>query len=49
MVDDGLRLTYDADHWNNIHPKEEPLTIPMDFTEDIVERKNAPDERRKAI
>lgn len=48
MVGDGLQLTLDADHWNNIHPEEEPIHIPMDFTEDIEERKNAPDEVKEA-
>jgi uncharacterized protein Usg len=42
MVGDGLQLTFDADHWNNIHPEESPIIIPMDFTEDIEERKHAP-------
>ncbi|MGA2402464.1 MAG: hypothetical protein ABSG91_12290 [Syntrophobacteraceae bacterium] len=49
MVGDGLQVTYDADHWNNIHPDEKPIIIPMDFTEDIEERKNAPDERKRAV
>lgn len=45
MVADGLQLTYDADHWNRIHPNEEPIQIPMDFTDDIEWRKNGPDEQ----
>ncbi len=48
MVGDGLQLTFDADHWNCIHHDEEPIIIPMDFTEDIEERKNAPEEIKKA-
>lgn len=48
MIGDGLQLTLDSDHWNSIHPDEEPIVIPMDFTEDIEERKNAPDEYRDA-
>ena len=48
MVGDGLQLTLDADHWNNIHSSEDPITIPMDFTDDILWRKNAPDEDEKA-
>ena len=47
MVNDGLQLTLDADHWNRINPKEDPIRIPLDFTEDIEERKNAPDEANK--
>ncbi len=45
MVGDGLQLTLDADHWNNIHPGEEPIIVPMDFTDDITWRKNAPEEK----
>lgn len=41
MVGDGLQLTFDADHWNDIHPDENPIEIPLDFTEDISERKAA--------
>lgn len=48
MVADGLQLTLDADHWNAIHPSEEPIQIPMDFTDDVQWRKNAPDGRQEA-
>jgi hypothetical protein len=44
MVGDGLQLSYDADHWNSINPNEEPIQIPLDFTDDVEWRKNAPDE-----
>ena len=37
-----------ADHWNSIHPNEEPIQIPMDLTDYIEWRKNAPDESPKA-
>jgi hypothetical protein len=47
MVGDGLQLTLDAMHWNNINPKEEPIALPMDFTDDIEWRINAPDEEKK--
>jgi hypothetical protein len=48
MVGDGLQLTLDADHWNSVNPAEEPITIPMDFTDDIEWRKNTPDEESEA-
>ena len=48
MVGDGLQLTLDADHWNRINPNEEPIQLPMDFTEDVEWRKNAPEEEREA-
>ncbi len=40
IVDDSLQVTLDADHWNNIHPNEQPIQIPLDFTEDVEERKH---------
>ena len=43
MIGDGLQLTLDADHWNSINPTENPIVIPMDFTDDVEWRKNAPD------
>ncbi len=42
MLADGLLLTFDADHWNRIHPEEEPIQVPMDFGPDIEWKKNAP-------
>lgn len=47
MVGDGLQLTLDQDHWNRIHPDEEPINLPMDLTDDIEWRKNAPKEHKK--
>jgi hypothetical protein len=48
MVNDGLKLTFTLDHWNSIHPEEKPVTVVMDLTEDIEERKNIPVEIQKA-
>ncbi|KVE81062.1 hypothetical protein WI99_25160 [Burkholderia cepacia] len=48
MVGDGLQLSLDADHWNGIHEGEEPIDIPMDLTDDIEWRKNAPDDESEA-
>jgi hypothetical protein len=48
MVGDGLQLTLDAMHWNSIHPNEEPLKLPLDLTDDVDWRLNAPDEGEKA-
>jgi hypothetical protein len=48
MVGDGLQLTLDAMHWNNIHPNEEPIKLPLDLTDDVQWRLNAPDEGEKA-
>lgn len=35
MVDDGMQLSLDADHWNSIRPEEERVDIPWDLTMDI--------------
>ena len=40
MVGDGVQLTFDMMHWNRINPEEEPIVVPMDFTEDVEERIN---------
>lgn len=45
IVGDSLQLSFDTDHWNSIHQNEEPITIPLDFTEDVEWRKNAPVEK----
>ncbi len=44
MVSDGLMVGYDQDHWNSIHPEEEPIQLPMDLAFDIELRRNAPDD-----
>jgi hypothetical protein len=44
MVSDGLMLTSDQDHWNNQHPTEEPIQLPMDLTFDIELRQNSDDD-----
>jgi hypothetical protein len=42
MVGDAVQLTFDIDHWNGIHPSEEPITVPLDFAPDVEWRKNSP-------
>jgi hypothetical protein len=44
IVGDVVQLTFDAEHWNSIHPKEEPIEVPADFTDDVEWRKNGPEE-----
>jgi hypothetical protein len=48
MVGDGLQLTLDAMHWNSIHPKDEPINLPLDLTDDVQWRLNAPEDDAKA-
>jgi hypothetical protein len=45
MVGDGLQLSLDADHWNSIHPSDEPIDVPLDFTDDVLWRKNVPEKK----
>ena len=44
IVGDALQLSFDADHWNSIHPEDEPILMPLDFTDDVEWRKNSPEE-----
>lgn len=42
IVGDCLQLTLDCDHFNSTHPDEEPIQIPLDFSDDVAERKSVP-------
>jgi hypothetical protein len=44
IVGDVVQLDLDAEHWNSIHPDQEPIVMPADFTDDIEWRKNGSDE-----
>lgn len=48
MVGEALRHTIDFEHWNRINPDQEPLQFPLDFTDDVEWRRNAPNEDEKA-
>jgi hypothetical protein len=43
MIGDGLQLTFDVLHWNRVNPGDSQINMPMDFTDDIEWRINAPD------
>ena len=46
MVDDGVQLSLDLDHWNNIHPTEaDQVHLPWDLTLDIEIRRASLDEQ----
>jgi hypothetical protein len=45
IVGDVVQLTLDAEHWNNIHPDQEPIVMPTDFTDDVEWRMNGEDEK----
>lgn len=40
IVGDVVQLAFDVEHWNNIHPDEEPIVIPTDYTDDLEWRLN---------
>jgi len=48
MIGDGLQLTFDVMHWNRVNEEETPIEMPMDFTDDITWKINAPDEDKAA-
>lgn len=48
MVDDGVQLCLDADHWNSLHPKDDPIKLEMDFELDVQIRKAASGEADEA-
>lgn len=49
MVGDACQLSFDAEHWSRVNPDKEPINLPMDFTQDVEWRRNAPgDEEEKA-
>jgi hypothetical protein len=48
MVGDAVQLTFDVTHWNRINQHEEPIVMPMDFTDDVEWRINAPGGERKS-
>lgn len=45
IVGDALQLSFDTDHWNDMHPNEEPIVVPLDFTDDVEWRKNGPEDQ----
>lgn len=44
VVGDMVQLTLDLDHWNRIHPNEEPIRAETDITPDVNERLAGPEE-----
>ncbi len=44
MVDDGMQLSLDLDHWNSIRPETERVEMPWDLTMDIEIRRASLDD-----
>ncbi len=48
MVGDAVQLTFDVMHWNNVNENAEAIDMPMDFTDDVMWRINAPGDESQA-
>jgi hypothetical protein len=48
MVGDAVQLTFDVMHWNRVNENAEPIVVPLDFSEDVEWRINAPDTDEEA-
>ncbi len=47
-VGDLYQMTLIQDHWNNIHPDEEPIQLPFDVGPDVEWKKNGGDASAEA-
>jgi hypothetical protein len=47
-VGDAYQLTLIQDHWNNVHPGEEPIQLSLDYGPDVAWRKAGGDEQTDA-
>jgi hypothetical protein len=43
-VSDLVQLSFDVEHWNRINPKDEPIIVQTDMTDDVAWRMNGPTE-----
>lgn len=48
MIGEAVQMTLTADHWNRINPSEEPITMQLDFNDDVTWRLAAPMDDEKA-
>lgn len=48
MIGEAVMMTNTAEHWNRVHPTEEPLNMPLDFGPDVEWERNAPMDDLKA-
>lgn len=44
MIGEAVQMTLTADHWNRKNPKEEPITMQLDFGPDVEWELNVPTE-----
>lgn len=48
MIGEAIIGSNTAEHWNRMHPEQQPLPFPTDFADEVQWRKNAPDEGEPA-
>ena len=48
VVGELWRMTIDTEHWSRVNPDEDPIQMPLDFTDDIEWRRNVPKDDEKA-
>jgi len=48
MIGDAVQLTFDVMHWNRINEVEDPIEMPLDLTDDVQWRINAPGDDEQA-
>lgn len=48
MIGEAVMMTNTAEHWNRLHPDEEPINMQLDFGPDVEWERNAPKDDRKA-
>ena len=47
MVGEAWRMTVDVEHWNRSNPAQEPIEVPLDFSDDVEWRRNTPQASEK--
>lgn len=48
MVGEAVKMTDTADHWNRVHPSDEPINMELDFGPDVEWERNAPRDDEEA-
>ena len=48
MVGDAMALVTTADHWNRLHPDEEPIQMELDFEPDVLWKRAAANDQSSA-
>lgn len=49
MVGEAVKMTDTADHWNRMHPEEQPINMQLDFGPDVEWERNAPPDEDEKV